>query len=74
MKCELCNHLTFGVEAMLSEKENKIAHELFDEHMGSLDFEIMIRSKEFKYGMRVAKESIEKHFGKLNVPQQTEKD
>ncbi len=52
---------------VISTEERNIAHELFGPRMGNQEVQRMIETKEFKYGMKVAKKYIEKNFGKLNV-------
>lgn len=49
----------------MTPEQRKLAHDLFDSRMGNMEVERMIRSKEFLYGMQVAKECIERHFKHL---------
>lgn len=54
---------------MLTKEEIKIVHELLDGVHSPEYIEQLLESNNFKFGMRVARDHIEKHFGKLTTRQ-----
>jgi len=51
----------------MDKEQRRLAHRLFNGRMGNLEVERMIKTKEFRYGMKVARESIATAFEKLDV-------